>query len=505
MGKLVTIEMAAECCVRVKSSGKKLVLCHGVWDWLHPGHYKHLKAAKGEGDFLIVTVTPDRYVNKGPGRPIYSEDMRAEVLCDLECVDMVAINKWPTAVETIRLLKPDVYVKGSDYAPGKEDVTGGFASEESAVKDVGGRIHFTNEVTFSSTENINRYCNPYPPAARLFLEGFRKSCTAGDIIDALKALKKLRVLVVGEAVIDEYQYCEGLGKTSKDNMIAVKYLNEEKFAGGVLIMANHLAGFCRSVDLVTCLGNGYDYAPFILGQLKPNVRAKFFHNPEGPTIIKRRFVDPAFMTKMFEVQYLNEEQPKWLDDQISDYLTQALSSNSYDMVIVLDYGHGVISSSLAHQITDSGLFVAVNTQTNTANRGFNVITKYPRADYISLDEPELRLACRDKAGDIKNLVIDISKRLGCTAIAITQGHEGCLVYNGDNFYKIPALVEHALDRMGAGDTYLSITAPCVANGIMIEVAGFIGNAAAALKIQTVGNREAISPPTLYKFIQTLLK
>jgi len=421
----------------------------------------------------------------------------------------VAINQWPTAVETIRLLKPDVYSKGSEYSRAEDDITGGIINEEIAVKEAGGRVHFTNELTFSSTANINRYSSPYPAAAGDFLEAFRKKCLARDIINDLKRLKEMRVLIIGDTIIDEYYYCQPLGKTPKDNIIAVRYLNQETFAGGALAAANHIAGFCDRVDLVTCLGTGYDYAQFVLDHLKSNVHTKFFKNPSGLTTIKRRFVDPSFITKLFEVTYLEDKLPEALGKEIAEYLHGHLSKNEYDLVLVTDYGHGLISKSLAYVISEvcrlGGKFLAVNTQANSANSGFNVITKYPAANYICLDEPELRLACRDKFERPEELVKEVSKQLNCSAITITQGHKGSLVYDGETFYSIPALVDHSLDRMGAGDAYLAITAPCVAGGSMMELVGFIGNAAAALKIQTVGNREGVQPVALFKFIQTLLK
>src|SRR6266705_1601825 len=99
----------------LRTQGKKIIHCHGVFDLCHVGHIYHLKEAKSMGDVLIVTLTPDRWVNKGPDRPAFSDGLRAEVLAALDVVDYVAVNKWPTAVETIKLLRPAVYVKGPDY------------------------------------------------------------------------------------------------------------------------------------------------------------------------------------------------------------------------------------------------------------------------------------------------------------------------------------------------------------------------------------------------------
>ena len=109
---------------------KKIVLCHGVFDLLHIGHIKYFETAKTAGDILIVTVTPDRYVNKGPNRPAFPEQLRCEAIAALAVVDYVALNEWSTAVETIRLLKPDIYAKGSEYKKSENDLTGMIVEEE---------------------------------------------------------------------------------------------------------------------------------------------------------------------------------------------------------------------------------------------------------------------------------------------------------------------------------------------------------------------------------------
>lgn len=140
----------------MKAEGKKIVHCHGCFDLMHPGHIKYFQAAKKMGDILVVTVTPDIYVDKGPGRPVFNEELRADSIAALECVNYVAINKWPTAEETLRLLKPDVYVKGREFK-NLEDKTGKIQKENEVVHEIGAELRFTHEVVFSSTELINKY------------------------------------------------------------------------------------------------------------------------------------------------------------------------------------------------------------------------------------------------------------------------------------------------------------------------------------------------------------
>jgi hypothetical protein len=111
------------------------------------------------GDILVVTVTPDEYVAKGEGRPVFTSAVRAESLAALQCVDYVAINRWPTAVEAIRLLRPHDYVKGQVCAV-PSGQSPGLLAEIEALHEIDGEIRFTDEVVFSSTSLLTTYFRP---------------------------------------------------------------------------------------------------------------------------------------------------------------------------------------------------------------------------------------------------------------------------------------------------------------------------------------------------------
>jgi rfaE bifunctional protein nucleotidyltransferase chain/domain len=156
VGKVVELDKLADDLRRLKSEGKKVVLCHGCFDLMHPGHIKHFQAAKEMGDILVVTVTPDIYIDKGDGRPVFDQQLRVESIAALECVDFAALNKWPTAEETLRLLRPDIYVKGQEFEK-LQDKTGKIQKEFDVAKEVGAEMRFTQEIVFSSTKLINKY------------------------------------------------------------------------------------------------------------------------------------------------------------------------------------------------------------------------------------------------------------------------------------------------------------------------------------------------------------
>ncbi|MFA4829671.1 MAG: adenylyltransferase/cytidyltransferase family protein [Thermodesulfovibrionales bacterium] len=153
--KIKPLEELSQIIKKLKSEGKKVVLCHGCFDLMHPGHIKYFQAARNMGDILVVTLTPDIYIDKGPGRPVFNQDLRAESIAALECVDYVAVNKWPTAEETLRLLRPDIYVKGQEFE-NLEDKTGKIQKEYEVLKEIGAEMRFTHEIVFSSTKLLKQ-------------------------------------------------------------------------------------------------------------------------------------------------------------------------------------------------------------------------------------------------------------------------------------------------------------------------------------------------------------
>ena len=503
--KTLDLEQVVEALVAARAHGRKVVHCHGVFDLLHIGHIRHLEQAKGMGDVLVVTVTPDRYVNKGPSRPVFTEALRAEAIAALDCVDYVAINRWPIAEETIKLLRPDYYVKGQDYAESQNDRPGGISVEEAAVKGVGGQLVFTDDITFSSSSLINKHLQVHPRNVSDYLERFSNRHSTDDVLRYLEGAESLKVLVVGETIIDEYIYCEAMGKSGKEPVLAVRYMDTEKFAGGIIAVANHVSAFSDQVGLLTFLGGQDSQEPFISEKLEPNVDRMFLYLEDGaPTIVKRRYVEVYPRQNLFEVYVIGNGDAKPSEASLTAKLEELLPQ--YDVVIVTDYGHGMLGPEAVEMLCKEAKFLAVNTQMNAGNRGFNTVSKYSRADYICVSENEMRLEARTHLRDLRDVVLEIAEKLSCRRITVTRGQEGCLCYSEDEgFFEVPAFASHVVDRLGAGDTVLSVTALCVAQSAPMEIVGLIANAAGAEAVATVGHRTAIQRVSLLRHIESLLK
>lgn len=503
--KIQPLEQLAETLRELRKAGKKIAHCHGVFDLLHIGHIRHLQEAKRFGDILVVTISPDRFVNKGPHRPVFTQALRAEALAALDQVDFVAINQWPMAVETIRLLKPHFYIKGSDYRDASGDHTGGITLEEQAVHDVGGELVFTDDITFSSTNLINKHMPVFSHEVKEYLAAFTERRAISDVIGALKKAAELKVLVVGDAIIDEYQYCSAIGKSSKEPTLVVKRHSGELFPGGILAIANHAAAFAQEVTLLTLLGEKPSRESYIRQNLDPKVKPEFLFRPNAPTIVKQRFIESYFFHKLFEVYDINDEP---LDAAVESRLLETLEKEveNCDLVIVGDFGHGLLTEKAIELLSDKAPFLAVNAQANAGNLGFHTIGKYAGADFISTSDLEIRLETRNRRDGVEAIIPEVSAKLDIPRVAVTRGKQGSLCYGREEgFVETPAFANQVVDRIGAGDAFFAIAALVAVQNAPLDILSFIGNAAGAQAVATVGNRHAVDAAALYKHIESLLK
>jgi len=488
-----------------RRNGESVALCHGTFDLLHVGHVKHLKQASECADRLVVTITADAYVSKGPDRPIFDDALRAEHLDALAFVDAVAICQDVTSLPAIHAVKPDYYVKGEEYRDEADDLTGNITLEREAVEKHCGRVIYTGGLVFSWTKLLNDHFDVFTPPQKNYLATLAQTSDAGDISSAIERLQDLRVLVVGDTIIDEYHYTSPLGQTGKYNVPAVCMENAEQFAGGAVAVANHIAGFAGEVTLLSGLGETASQELFVRRHLKSNVKAKFFWFEDRPTVVKRRYMAED-MSRLLEVYYFKDEgADSKVDAQAAEWLQTSLAN--YDLVVVPDFGNGLIGERMVEALCEHAPFLAVNTQFNSGNRGFHVATRYRRADFLSLNEPELRLTAQDKFSPIEDVGRMIAHRLDVRALAITRGTQGVMLIDrqNDRIHEVPALSTKVVDRIGAGDAFLSLSSLLFKATGDAGMAAFGGSVAAALNVQVVCNSDTTHATALLKYVTTLLK
>lgn len=489
----------------LQRSNTTVVQCHGVFDLLHPGHLSHLIEAKSQGDVLVVTLTPDKFVNKGPGRPVFTQYQRASMLSALEVVDFVAITNSPTAEEAISLIRPDIYVKGQDYKDALNDISGNISHEEAAVNAFGGSIYFTQAPTMSSSRIINATSPRGDDPTAAWLNDFRRKYLEDEVLSWLERAGDLNVLVVGEAIVDEYVRCEALGKSSKDPVLAFREISLERQVGGSLAIASHCAGIGANVSVLFRMGNNPGDRELLSNSLDAGVNVVALVSDHEPTIIKRRFIDDLTEARVFETYVMSDDRPSPADDNMFRSKLKELAEQA-DVVLVADYGHGLFSEGAVADLAECETLLAINTQSNAGNRGFNTISRYPRVDFVCLNGSEVGLELRRRHLTMNELVPQLRERTGASRAVVTEGSKGlaCCDVEGPVIHA-PAFAQVIRDRVGAGDALFATTALLFATGAPADISGFFGNLAGAASVAELGNRSHVSRIDLMRHASALLK
>jgi len=507
--KILNLPKLARKIEKLKKNNKTVVHCHGVFDVLHIGHIKHFSSAKKLGDILVVTVTPDQYVNKGPNRPVFSLELRMQFLAAIKDIDFIAANTSPNATSAIQGLKPSIYCKGKDYKKNNLDVTGGIKKEIKFIKKVGGKIAYTDDELFSSSKIINQSAYNLSEDQQKFLNKIKinKSVNNNEkIIKTIKSFEKLNILIIGETIIDEYVFCEALGKSGKEPVLVLKDRNTEKYLGGAAAIANNLSSFCKKITLISGIGEKKEHEKFINQNLKKNIKKIFLLKEKSGTIVKKRFIDFINKTKVLGV-YSIDDQPLIKKQQIKfDHLIKN-AIKKHDMVIVSDYGHGLITEKTARLIVKKSKFIAVNAQLNAANIGYHTLSKYKGANLVIINENELRHEFRNKLENLNNLIQKLSEKLKSKYITVTSGDDGAKIHirSTKEIIKCPAFANTVTDKIGTGDTMLALLAISIFNKIDVRFSMLLSALAAAENIKYMANSKSLEKSGIIKTIQSYLK
>lgn len=495
---------------KLRQEGKKVVLCHGVFDLLHYGHIEHLTDAKRQGDVLVVSVTAARFVNKGPGRPYFSDDQRLAFLASLEIVDYVILSEATTVHEVVRYVQPDIYAKGQEYAVAENDVTGNIGPEQEVVEQYGGHIYFTEGQVYSSTKLLNNFFGTLPEDVTVFSRNLTDKYGI-NLIDKVRGwvdnFYNLNVLVIGDIILDEYAFCNVQGVTMKDATLSTFYDHEERYAGGSLAIARHLANFAGQVTLCAMTGTEPGVKDFVRESL-PNVKLELLADESFVTPVKRRYLrqnaQRQEFVKLFSINRLMKRGERRRFDYAEWHKRLEEILPIYDMVVVCDYGHGLLDEESLRIIEDRAKFLAVNCQTNSSNYGTNIISKYCRADAFVVDERELRLAFGQALTPREDLLEQLRRQLGAKLAWVTIGADGAIGKSSDDQATCPALVLKVKDTVGAGDAFYVLAMLAAQQGVPVDVATLLANTAGAIKTNVVGNKDSVHKVDLLKFVGTVL-
>lgn len=484
---------------------KSIVLCHGVFDILHVGHIKYLEAAKKKGDVLIVSLTTDKYVNKGFGRPYFNEQLRAKMLASLEVVDAVIFSNSYNAVKVINLVKPDIYAKGFEYKKIKNDITKNISLEIKEVKKNNGKIVYVNEVVFSSSRIINTYGEVFNKKQFLYIENLKKKYGSSRILDYFNKTLNQKILVIGESILDKYIYCNPLGKSGKEPYLAFLEERNEIYLGGALAVCRQLSEFSKNISIISYLGDNKNYEKIINKNLPKNIKKYFLFKKNSPTILKTRYVDIVSGRKIFGSYLMNDNYLSKEKDL--EFLSKIRKiSEKVDHILIADYGHGLINKDAAKTISSLKKSISINTQINASNIGYHNIRNYKNSQNIIINESELRYEFRDRISSLSELGKRLVKEMKAKNLVITKGANGSvLINNKKEIFECPAFTQNIVDKVGAGDTMLSLLAVCLDLNIPEDISIFFGNLIGSMSVKIIANKEPVKFLDLYRTIEFAIK
>ena len=507
MDKIFSLNELGLIIKKAKKKDKKISLCHGVFDALHYGHIKHFEFAKKNSDILVVTITADKFVNKGDGRPYFNEIIRAEVLKAITIIDYIAIVNEDSAVSAITKIKPNFYIKGDEYRNHENDISKKIESEFNILKKFGGTLLYSSEVTFSSSNLISNKFNFLTNLQKKYINKIKKEFQVSRIEKYFDDIKNKNLIIFGETIIDKYIYCDVLGKAGKEPVLNIKQSDNDIFAGGVLPVANMASNFCKSVTVISYLGGNNEYLNFVKKNLNKNVKYLFINKEKSPTIEKTRYLDSTKRNKFLGVYDINDRE---LEKKEKDKLNKLILKNitNKDISVILDFGHGFLDKSIIRTISKNSKFLCVNTQLNSSNIGFNTISKYKNLNYVCMHEGELRHDFREKNKNIKDLSKELLKKINAKKAIITKGKEGAIIINSKGkICDCPAMIKESniKDKIGAGDTLFGITSLLDNVNCPDELILLIGNIAAAKNVSGLANSMDIGKMDILSTLQTLFK
>jgi len=472
--------------IGARPRAKKVIMCHGVFDVVHPGHLRHLLYAKSKADVLVTSITADVHISKGQYRPHVPQALRALNLAAFEIVDYVVIDTNATPIQNIALLQPDFFAKGYEYtASGLPPKT---HEEVVALQKYGGEVIFTpGDIVYSSSKLIDLA----PPSIRdekllTLMEG--QGLTFAALRSALEKLDRFRVHVVGDTIVDSYTRTAMIGGQTKTPTMSVLYEGRDDYIGGAAIVAEHLRAAGAQVVFSTILGNDA-LKDFVLEGLRARgVVCREIIDQTRPTTNKNAIVAGGY--RLLKLDTLDNRS---ISDEILERLGAAIRTEKSDALVFSDFRHGIFNRRTIPQLIAAipqGVFRVADSQ--VASRWGN-ITEFKDFDLITPNEREARFALGDQDSGVRPLASALYDTARCKTLILKLGERGVLTCRSadheslDSYIVVDSFAERVVDAVGAGDALLAYaTLGKLATG-SDAVATILGSIAAACECELDGN------------------
>jgi bifunctional ADP-heptose synthase (sugar kinase/adenylyltransferase) len=465
---------------------KKVIMCHGVFDVVHPGHVRHMLYAKSKADILVTSITADTHIYKGFHRPHIPQELRAINLAAFEMVDYVLIDKNPTPLNNIAALQPDYFAKGYEYVSG--GIPAKTSEEAKVVEGYGGEIIFTpGDIVYSSSNLIN-LAPPELKIEKLLVLMDNEGITFDTLRNTLNQFSQFKVHVVGDTIIDSYTQTAMIGGQTKTPTMSVLYQGRSDYIGGAAVVAKHIRAAGASVLFSTVLGQD-PFKDFVLAGLKEfDVDCHPVIDATRPTTQKNAIVAGNY--RLLKIDTLDNSS---ISDHVLHEISDTIRKTPCDAVIFSDFRHGIFNRrtipELSAAIPEAAYRVA---DSQVASRWGN-ITEFQNFDLITPNEREARFSLADQDSGIRPLAANVYDRSRCKTLILKLGDRGVLACRNGNhedlnsFFVVDSFVEKLVDAVGSGDALLAYATLSMLATRSEPVATILGSIAAACECECEGN------------------
>jgi rfaE bifunctional protein nucleotidyltransferase chain/domain len=464
-----------------KNKKKRTVLCHGVFDIVHPGHIRHFAHCKQKAEILIVSLTKDQFIKKGTYRPMVPEKLRAFNLSSLELVDFVIIDQNKTPEKLLKKIKPNFFAKGLEYADLKNPLT---KKEKNIVEGYGGKMIFSPGDFVLSSSKIIPQIKPDLKFEKLKILMETENINFNDIKIILNDLTKLKIHIIGDTIIDTNHYCEVVGGLHKTPTLSVVKQYSEDFLGGASIVASHFGSFCKKVTLTSLISND-DKGKFAIKELKKNkIKLNIFSEDDRPTTNKNSHI--VNMHNLLKIDELNNAS---ISNSTLNKILKILQKDKSDILIFSDFRHGIFNNltipSFLRNISDKKFKVA---DSQVASRWGN-ISDFKEFDLITPTEREARYSLFEQDTPIRNLIDNLVKKSKAKNVILKLGERGLISMSKrkNDYIALDPFVEMLVDANGAGDAMLAYSSSTLFHTKSLIISSIIGILAASCKCEFQGN------------------
>ena len=459
----------------------RVVFVSGNFNIVHPGHLRMLRHAAECGDFLVVGVNSDELEET-----LLDENLRLESVQATNWVDYAFILR-DLPEDFIKIQKPYSVVKGQEHESSEN-------REKKVLDSYGGKLLFSSgDISFSSLELLKKEFNSEKISLYSLPEDFikRRAIKPKILKTSIEKLKGLKVLVIGDLIVDEYITCEALGMSQEDPTIVVSPVLSERFIGGAGIVSSHASSLGAEVSFFSICGND-EVSEFSKQGLEDiGIKSVIFTDETRPTTLKQRF--RADTKTLLRVNHLKQNPiNKEIQIELLNRVREEL--DSVDIVVFSDFNYGCLPGYLVQQISktciDKNIMMVADSQSSSQ---IGDISRFENMTLLTPTEREARLAMQNYTDGLVVLAENLRKKALANNVLMTLGSEGVLIHanndskSGFDTDRIPALNSSPKDVSGAGDSLFICASLALSVGTDIWHSALLGSMASACQVGKLGN------------------